>query len=162
VRPRRRTARCPQQHHSPTITATAPGWAAARPVPARPVPGARATRVGRRAATSSRGGRAGGLVALRLASPRTAIVVALVLVALGVAACGSGGGGASTTPVGLVPIGAGVRGPTGLAATVYATGIPTASAFAIDSSGRLWVAASAASDHRKDGVYLVARAGARP
>jgi glucose/arabinose dehydrogenase len=101
-------------------------------------------------------------VAGHLASPRTAIVVALVLVAVGVAACGSGGGGASTTQSGLVPIGAGLRGPAGLAATVYATGIPTASAFAIDARGRLWVAASAASDHRKDGVYLVARAGARP
>jgi glucose/arabinose dehydrogenase len=65
-------------------------------------------------------------------------------------------------PTGLVAIGAGLRGPQGLAATVYATGLPTASAFTFDARGRLWVATSAASDHRKDAVYLIPRAGARP
>jgi len=83
------------------------------------------------------------------------------VLALGVAGCGAGDAG-SAKRVGLVSIGAGVRGPAGLTATVYATGLPTASAFAIDARGRLWVATSAASDHRKDGIYLVARAGARP
>jgi glucose/arabinose dehydrogenase len=61
-----------------------------------------------------------------------------------------------------VDIGAGLKGPAGLTATVYSTGLPTASAFALDPRGRLWVATSAATDHRKDGVYLIARAGARP
>jgi hypothetical protein len=37
-----------------------------------------------------------------------------------------------------------------------------ASAFAHDARGRLWVAASGATTHRADGVYLVRRAGARP
>jgi glucose/arabinose dehydrogenase len=96
----------------------------------------------------------------RGAAPRALAGLAL---ALGVAGCGTGDGdGGSAKRSGLVPIGAGVRGPAGLTATVYATGLPTASAFAIDARGRLWVATSAASDHRKDAVYLVAHAGARP
>jgi glucose/arabinose dehydrogenase len=95
------------------------------------------------------------------AAPRAVVGLALALVAVGVAACGAGEP-EPERPAGLVPIGAGLRGPEGLAATVYATGLPTASAFAIDARGRLWVATSAASDHRHDGVYLVARAGARP
>src|SRR5436189_658277 len=39
----------------------------------------------------------------------------------------------SSTSDGLVPIGAGLRGPTGVKATVYATGLKTMSAFAVDS-----------------------------
>jgi glucose/arabinose dehydrogenase len=96
--------------------------------------------------------------------PRGASLRALAAVALGglaVAGCGSADPPAAARQ-GLVAIGAGLRGPDGLVATVYASGLPTASAFAVDSRGRLWVATSAASDHRKDGVYLVARAGARP
>ena len=50
----------------------------------------------------------------------------------------------------------------GLAATVYSTGVPTVSAFALDARGRLWLATSAASDHSHDAVYMVARSGARP
>ena len=59
-------------------------------------------------------------------------------------------------------IGAGLHGPSGLKATVYARGIPQMSAFAFDSSGRLWVARSGANTHEGDGVYLVAGAGAQP
>jgi glucose/arabinose dehydrogenase len=96
----------------------------------------------------------------RGAAPR---VLAGLALALGVAGCGAGADDAgSAKPAGLASIGAGVRGPAGMAATVYATGLPTASAFAIDARGRLWVATSAAADHRNDGVYLVAHAGARP
>jgi glucose/arabinose dehydrogenase len=95
------------------------------------------------------------------ASPRTILGVALAVAALGAAGCGAGGAG-SSEPAGLVPIGAGLRGPQGFAASVYARGLPTASAFALDSRGRLWVATSAATKHSKDGVYLIARAGARP
>jgi glucose/arabinose dehydrogenase len=57
--------------------------------------------------------------------------------------------------VGLVPVGAGLQGVDGASATVYASGLPNASAFALDASGRLWVATSAASGHRADGVFLV-------
>jgi glucose/arabinose dehydrogenase len=95
------------------------------------------------------------------ASPRALLALAAALAVLGVAGCG-----ADREPrarrTGLVAIGAGLRGPQGLAATVYATGLPTTSAFAFDARGRLWVATSAASDHRKDAVHLIPRAGARP
>jgi glucose/arabinose dehydrogenase len=88
---------------------------------------------------------------LRVATPRAVL-------ALAVAGCG---GGAPVRPA-LVSIGAGLHGPAGAKATVYSSGLATASAFALDGRGRLWVATSAASDHRRDGVYLVPHAGARP
>ena len=66
----------------------------------------------------------------------------------------------ASTP--LVSIGAGLKGPKGLRATVYATGLTHASAFALDARGRLWVTTSAASGHGADGVFLVPRAGAKP
>jgi glucose/arabinose dehydrogenase len=62
----------------------------------------------------------------------------------------------------LVSIGAGLRGPSGLTATVYATGLKHASAFSTDAQGRLWVATGAASDKGKDALYLVSAAGATP
>ena len=95
------------------------------------------------------------------ASPRACVGLALALAAFGAAGCGAHDQ-PSAQRSGLVAIGAGLRGPQGLAATVYATGLPTASAFALDARGRLWVATSAASDHRKDAVYVIPRAGARP
>jgi glucose/arabinose dehydrogenase len=61
-----------------------------------------------------------------------------------------------------VSIGAGLQGPSGLRATVYARGLAHVSAFALDATGRLWVTTSAASDHSADGVYLVRAAGAKP
>ena len=72
----------------------------------------------------------------------------------------TGCGGARSS--GLVPIGAGLRGPDGWRASVFATGVKHASGFAFDREGRLWVTTSAAADHRSDGVYVVARAGAQP
>jgi glucose/arabinose dehydrogenase len=72
------------------------------------------------------------------------------------AGCGSGDGGQAAS------IGAGLRGPKGLRATVYATGLKNASAFAFDPQGRLWVTTSAATQHAHDGVYMVARPGASP
>ena len=61
-----------------------------------------------------------------------------------------------------MPIGAGLRGPRGLEASVYATGLRHVSAFAFDSQGRLWATASGAITHRGDGVYLIARPGTAP
>jgi glucose/arabinose dehydrogenase len=61
-----------------------------------------------------------------------------------------------------VPIGAGLNGPPGYAASVYASGLRTVSAFALDPRGRLWASTSGATKHSGDAVYLVARAGARP
>lgn len=90
----------------------------------------------------------------------------LLALALAAAAGGCGGAGnaagKSAAKNGLVSIGAGLKGPAGLEATVYARGIPQMSAFAFDASGRLWVTRSGASTHGSDGVYLVAKRGATP
>jgi glucose/arabinose dehydrogenase len=64
--------------------------------------------------------------------------------------------------VALAPIGAGLSGPAGSSATVYATGLPAMSAFAFDSLGRLWITTSGATDHAHDGVSLVRKRGAAP
>jgi glucose/arabinose dehydrogenase len=109
---------------------------------------------------------------------------------VGLAGCGSGGGssvsasasataasttGASTTaasttgtsgqttpPAGLVPIGAGLDGPRGLTATVYAKGPPTVATFAYDGRGRLWLVAAGLEAHTHDGVYVIAGPGDPP
>ncbi len=62
----------------------------------------------------------------------------------------------------LVPIGAGIQGPAGLRATVYAKGLPDVATFAYDPEGGLWAAAAGLSNHRYDGVYLISKPGARP
>ena len=59
-------------------------------------------------------------------------------------------------------IGAGLRGPSGLTATVYAKGLKHVSALATDAQGRVWVATAAASDQGKDALFLVTDAGATP
>ena len=59
-------------------------------------------------------------------------------------------------------IGAGLRGPPGLRATVYAHGPGKTAAFAVDPQNRLWVATADYTDQGKDGVYVVATAGATP
>lgn len=87
------------------------------------------------------------------------------LVLLGAIGCGgssapSTSGGAR--PAALTAIGAGLRGPAGFKATIYARGLRNVSAFALDRRGRLWATTSAAADHSRDGVWLVPRAGARP
>jgi glucose/arabinose dehydrogenase len=90
--------------------------------------------------------------------PRSRIA-ALVTAAIATAAVATGCGGSSPQ---LVSIGAGLRGPSGLRATVYATGLSKAAAFAFDSRGRLWVATADYTDKGHDGVYLVASRGAKP
>ena len=105
---------------------------------------------------------------------RLTSLAALVLVvasctggAVGTASKSAGTGAAAATasspPAGdLVSIGAGLDGLAGLSATVYATGLTSASAFAIDPEGRLWVGTADYTDSRKDGIYLVPSAGATP
>jgi glucose/arabinose dehydrogenase len=80
----------------------------------------------------------------------------LLGVALSTVACGA------RNPSQLTEIGAGLRGPRGLEASVYARGLKHVSAFAFDARGRLWATTSGANTHSSDGVYLVARAHARP
>jgi glucose/arabinose dehydrogenase len=45
---------------------------------------------------------------------------------------------------------------------VYATGLPTVATMTFDARGRLWAAAAGLATHTYDGVYLIARPGARP
>jgi glucose/arabinose dehydrogenase len=61
-----------------------------------------------------------------------------------------------------VSIGAGLHGQAGLSASVYARGVRNVAAFARDARGRLWATAAGVNGHRHDGVYLIARPGARP
>jgi hypothetical protein len=44
----------------------------------------------------------------------------------------------TATPTGLVGIGSGLSGPSGMAAAVVATGMPNVAALAMDAEGRLW------------------------
>jgi glucose/arabinose dehydrogenase len=105
--------------------------------------------------------------------PSALAAVLAAAVALGVAGCGSSSHPrpTSTTRPGasrragaaaLHPIGAGLRGPAALKATVYATGLPTVATLAFDAQGRLWAAAAGLNTHSRDGVYLISRPGARP
>jgi glucose/arabinose dehydrogenase len=60
-----------------------------------------------------------------------------------------------------VAIGAGLKGPAGLKATVYAQGPPTTAAFTFDAQGRLWLTAAGLETHTDDGVYMIAKPGGR-
>jgi glucose/arabinose dehydrogenase len=84
-----------------------------------------------------------------------AVVTAALVAACGAAAETEAGGA-------LVPIGAGLRGPATLRASVYATGLRHVSAFAFDARGRLWAVTSGATDHASDALYLVPSAGVQP
>jgi glucose/arabinose dehydrogenase len=106
--------------------------------------------------------------------------IALVLLFAIIAGCTSASGGASTpsspaaststsalasgamSTSALTEIGAGLQGPAGLAATVFATGLPNVSAFAFDADERLWAATAAYDDRGSDAVYLIAAPGATP
>jgi glucose/arabinose dehydrogenase len=85
-------------------------------------------------------------------------IASVVVVAIALTGCApSGARGAS-----LVDIGAGLRGPSGLHATTYATGLVHATAMAFDSQGRLWATTADYSDSGYDALYVVRRAGATP
>jgi len=86
--------------------------------------------------------------------------LALTLCVGVLASCGSAHNGPRAAAA-LVSIGAGLQGPGALRATVYAKGPANTSAFAFDSSGRLWLTAAGLGSHAHDGVYLLAHAGAR-
>jgi glucose/arabinose dehydrogenase len=62
----------------------------------------------------------------------------------------------------LTAIGAGLRGPAGLSATAYATGLTNVSAFAFDPDGHLWAATAAYDDAGTDAVYEVTTDGVTP
>jgi glucose/arabinose dehydrogenase len=95
-------------------------------------------------------------------APGAALALAALLALTGgLAGCGSSSHPSSRAQT-LQPIGVGLRGPAGLKATLYATGLPTVATLAFDPHGRLWAAAAGLSNHRRDGVYVIARPGARP
>jgi len=72
------------------------------------------------------------------------------------------GAGKHAQSQGLRAIGAGLQGPEGLRASVYAHGPVTLAGLAFDSSGRLWAAAAGLDTHTEDGVYMIASPGASP
>ncbi len=80
---------------------------------------------------------------------------------MALAGCGGSAANGARRDV-LVSIGAGLRGPAGLRASVYAKGPPTTAAFAFDARGRLWLTAAGLEAHAHDGVYVIAKQGARP
>jgi glucose/arabinose dehydrogenase len=87
-------------------------------------------------------------------------------VALALAGCGSSASTRTSSAVrsedsALTSIGAGLKGPAGLTATVYARGPTDTATFAFDRQGRLWLTAAGLESHAHDGVYVIAKAGAR-
>jgi glucose/arabinose dehydrogenase len=78
---------------------------------------------------------------------------------LSLAGCGSQGEGPSRSA--LVAIGAGLKGPAGLKATVYGNGPATLAAAMFDRQGRLWLTAAGLETHTQDGVYVIAKPGGR-
>jgi hypothetical protein len=101
-----------------------------------------------------------------LARSRTlAVALPCLVLMVGLAGCGSTGkpvAQRAASSAALVPIGAGLSGPAGLHARVYAHGPLTVADMAFDSHGRLWVSAAGLEGHAHDGVYLIAHAGAPP
>ncbi len=57
-------------------------------------------------------------------------------------------------------IGAGLEGPAGLEASVYAKGPATLANVLLDRQGRLWLTAAGLETHTQDGVYEISRPGA--
>jgi glucose/arabinose dehydrogenase len=88
-----------------------------------------------------------------------ALTISTLLLVSALVGCGSSA--TSRRSAALVPIGAGLYGPAGLKATVYAKGPPTTSTFALDQQGRLWLTAAGLETHTHDGVFLISRPGAR-
>lgn len=76
--------------------------------------------------------------------------------------CGGATAGRRSSTPALGPIGAGLSGPAGVTAAVYARNLTNAAAFAFDPEGRLWVATADYSDSGKDGIFVVARAASPP
>jgi len=92
---------------------------------------------------------------------RRTLLIVFVAASL-VAGCGASTSSTASATSALVDIGAGILGPSGLKATVYAGGLAHAAAFALDTQQRLWVATAGYTDSGNDGVYLVTATGATP
>jgi glucose/arabinose dehydrogenase len=103
----------------------------------------------------------GGFVArTRGASARRGCTLVLALALLSLAGCGGARPAAESHPsTRLVPIGAGLDGPSGLRASIYARGPRTLAAFTFDRRGRLWLTAAGLEAHGEDGVYVITTPG---
>jgi glucose/arabinose dehydrogenase len=80
-------------------------------------------------------------------------------------ACGGASvdtGSISAGSISTGSIGVGLRGPSNLKAVVGTRGLRHVSALVLDTKGRLWATTSGSTTHATDGVFLVARPGARP
>ena len=97
----------------------------------------------------------------RRAAVRATVRAASVAVVLLAAGCGADTTNVAATDT-LVDVGAGLQGPSGLKATVYAPGPTKQAAYALDDAGRLWVATADYTDSGSDGVFVIAGAGADP
>jgi glucose/arabinose dehydrogenase len=89
-------------------------------------------------------------------------IAALAATALIATSCGDVSGHRAASADRLGAIGSGLTGPAGLTASAYAQGLPKVAAFAFDSKDRLWAATADYTDHGKDGLYLIPKAGAAP
>jgi glucose/arabinose dehydrogenase len=90
---------------------------------------------------------------------RLAVTLALTMVAVAALLVGCSSAKGSGAKPSLVSIGGGLRGPSGLTATVYATGVPNVSALVFDEQGQLWAASGAFEDKGTDGIYVVDQKG---
>jgi len=88
----------------------------------------------------------------------TIVIAMAVVVATG---CGAGSVPTDSADV-LVSIGAGLTGPAGLKATVYAKGLTSVSGLTFDAKGRLWATTADFEDQGRDALYVVTAAGAEP
>jgi glucose/arabinose dehydrogenase len=72
--------------------------------------------------------------------------------------------GAATSPddTQLVDIGAGLSGPAGVTAAVYATGLANVAGLTLDAEGRLWAATAGYSDGGDDALYVIEAANRTP
>ena len=89
------------------------------------------------------------------------LLTVVAAIACTAAACASSGSSTGNGG-GLVSIGAGLHGPEGLKATIYAQGLTNASAMAFDAQDRLWVATAAFSDEGADSVSVITGRNASP
>jgi glucose/arabinose dehydrogenase len=81
----------------------------------------------------------------------------LAVLLLWLAGCGSTA--RAPTRAGLVAIGAGLKGPDGVKASVYAKGPATLADVLRDGQGRLWLTAAGLETHTEDGVYEISKPG---
>src|SRR5262249_35795152 len=96
-----------------------------------------------------------GLLCTRRIRRAVLVVAALAVVSVGLGSPASAG-------TGLVSIGAGLKGRSGLSATVVADGRSTVSAPAFAADGGLWALTAAYKDDGTDALYVIESNGATP